>query len=1496
MKHASLASRAFILGVVLIAFAFWHQRPGTQATKPAAVATPKMPPAPPLQVNALAGVDVRKLAPRVPVPRQNQPAELARLRKQIPGVEVTFDELTGTPSLVQATGSFLTPAAVRDMPAREIVASFVAQYPGIFGVGANTVLKAPVAREDKTAATGLQTLVLEQEVDGIRLYRTTLKANLGRQGELVSLSSGFLDSPVPNAGVPAITPNEAVSRAAASLETIVPASKVSAQDQAVGAERQQKFQAPGLSDTTAHLTYLPMNDRDVRLGWDVTLVSLARQEMHRVVVDAQDGSVLVRMSLTNSLQDATYNVYAKGTGLTPLKSPAPMTPTLQTPATTQAPEVPRVSITTQGLDATASPNGWVADGANPETVGNNVDAHTDINHDNVADLPRPNGGTTRTFDFPLDLTQSPSTYRSAAVTQLFFVNNWMHDRLYQLGFTETAGNFQTDNFSRGGHGNDAVQADCQDGGGTSNANFSTPSDGSPGRMQMYVFTDATPARDGSLDSEIMIHEYCHGLSNRLVGGGVGIDGLQPEGMGEGWSDFYSIALLTEPTENLADAVAAAGYSTYQLNGVESNYYSGIRRYPYSVDKQKNPLTLQDINHSSSGGARVHDGIPLNKMFWKLSNDSSDEVHDMGEVWCNTLLEMRRLLVTKLGFEAGTALTLQLVTDAMKLCPQDPTFLQSRDAIIQADLVSTSGANAQEIWTAFAKRGMGKSAVTPANYTTFNVVEAYDSPGTMALTPVTAFSPLAKVGTSAVTSEVYTLKNTGATPLHWAAAKTQAWTTVTPVSGTLAAGASVKITWKLNAATKSLAAGETFDTLTLTDTTTGATQMRPLIFNVNALPSFTAQPQSHLYAVGSSPNPTFSVSYAGTEKMLFTWLKNAIGNYGSSKSLNLGYLALTSAGSYSVKLTNPAGTLTSAKAQLAILDVSSQIVPFNDGTTLSIPLSYKGTGLTFLWMRNGTVIKNGDLGGRVSGATTGILSIARFTAADVAAGNNFTCKVSLGADQLVTGNHQALVRNAPVIAANPSPPTMMTSAYVSWSIGSLVIQSNNQPENKATSYVITGLPAGLTYNAATGQITGYPKVTGLTSVKLTIKAINGKGSGTATVTVPFRSLPALAYGEFRGLIGISSAGNKGLGAYLQLSISSIGTLTGQIHTGTAVLPLIYKSYDAQLNGSTFTVYAQAPSGTHYPLYLTFYIDITTGNISGNINGSVPTGSYYTSLTARRIPWTSKAPAVLANAFAGAYSAVLQPTVIYEPTYPSGYAYLTSSVSTLGAMTGAARFADGVSATFSSSVSAAGDVPLYATAYANTGSLTGWSTLNATTRYFDGSPTFGKAAQAASSTTRSYKSGIYLTNLTLVGGPWVKPVSPTLPLGVTDGGMNNVKLEFTQASITTSNLAVGGTYTAPFRIKSLPFAGIALPSPNPGAISIALNVTTGVFNGSFTTKDDNPFVTGTQLVTRTAPYFGVIVQRLGHGYGHFNLPLLPSMAQPVATKTDILSGKVTLSPLQ
>jgi len=143
---------------------------------------------------------------------------------------------------------------------------------------------------------------------------------------------------------------------------------------------------------------------------------------------------------------------------------------------------------------TASPYGWhdtngAAGAEYTITRGNNVHATEDANDDDVPGYA-PDGGNNLVFDFPY-AGGNPTSYLDAAITNLFYMNNIMHDVWYQYGFDEQSGNFQDNNYGNGGFGSDHVNADAQDGSGTNNANFGTPNDGSNPRMQMYIWTNST---------------------------------------------------------------------------------------------------------------------------------------------------------------------------------------------------------------------------------------------------------------------------------------------------------------------------------------------------------------------------------------------------------------------------------------------------------------------------------------------------------------------------------------------------------------------------------------------------------------------------------------------------------------------------------------------------------------------------------------------------------------------------------------------------------------------------------------------------------------------------------------------------------------------------------------------------------------------------------------------------------------------------------------------
>ena len=93
-----------------------------------------------------------------------------------------------------------------------------------------------------------------------------------------------------------------------------------------------------------------------------------------------------------------------------------------------------------------------------------------------------------------------------------------------------------------------------------------------------------------------------------------------------------------------------------------------------------------------------------------------------------LLEVRANLIHKYGGAVGNQVALQIVTEGMKLTPPTPTYVEARDGILLADQVLNAGANVNEIWRGFAKRGLGVGATSPDPNTTTGVEESFNTPG------------------------------------------------------------------------------------------------------------------------------------------------------------------------------------------------------------------------------------------------------------------------------------------------------------------------------------------------------------------------------------------------------------------------------------------------------------------------------------------------------------------------------------------------------------------------------------------------------------------------------------------------------------------------------------------------------------------------------------------------------------------------------------------------
>ncbi|HYO62949.1 MAG TPA: M36 family metallopeptidase [Pyrinomonadaceae bacterium] len=524
-----------------------------------------------------------------------------------------------------------------------VARGFLKKQAALFNMNEAAVNSLKLEKEDNDRGTTF--LDYAQTVGGLKVFEGNVKVVVNEGGEVMNVRQGFIVAGQRARLKPSLSETEGIAKAFEHAGRTVPASFAETRGRATAADSAEFTNplGPNFENVLSELNVVRDGD-STRLAWHVW-AEVGPEEWYEMLVDAHTGELLLRHNL--------YTHQAQGT------------------VYTEAPDKgARVLLSFLGDTTINTSAGWL--GTSTVTTGNNVEAYLDRNADNVPDTTSGNGlssghasAANQNFTFPFDTTVAPTTAtnQAAVVTNLFYFNNVIHDYSYTLGFTESARNFQVNNFGRGGTGNDSVRAEAQDGSGTNNANFATPPDGSRPRMQQYIFTAANPDRDSSVDGDVVFHEYGHGISNRLIGNGsTALSGTQSGAMGEGWSDYWAITMNGDG--------AVGEYSTANPNG--------IRRAAYTVPA--NPVHDSYADVCASGCA----------------------VHGDGEVWAATLWDLRTQL--------GASTTDNIVLNGMKFTPTRPSFLNARDGILQADQNLNGGANRCAIWTVFARHGMGVSAV------------------------------------------------------------------------------------------------------------------------------------------------------------------------------------------------------------------------------------------------------------------------------------------------------------------------------------------------------------------------------------------------------------------------------------------------------------------------------------------------------------------------------------------------------------------------------------------------------------------------------------------------------------------------------------------------------------------------------------------------------------------------------------------------------------------
>lgn len=243
-----------------------------------------------------------------------------------------------------------------------------------------------------------------------------------------------------------------------------------------------------------------------------------------------------------------------------------------------------------------------------------------------------------------------------------------------------------------------------------------------GTVSANVAVQFSADRDGTMDIQIVAHEFFHHVSNRLVGNATGLSSVQGGGMGEGWSDFDSMLLTVRPEDKSVGGndkyQGAYGLALY----VTFSQYFGIRRTPYSTDMSIDPLTFKDI----SNGEPLPTTAPI---LGDTTGSNNAEVHATGEIWCNTLWEIYASLLNdpRYTFLQARSRMQDYIIEGLKMTPNAPTILEARDALLAAAKATDSG-DFTLMAAAFAKRGMGVDATGPDRSDPNNagVLESYNA--------------------------------------------------------------------------------------------------------------------------------------------------------------------------------------------------------------------------------------------------------------------------------------------------------------------------------------------------------------------------------------------------------------------------------------------------------------------------------------------------------------------------------------------------------------------------------------------------------------------------------------------------------------------------------------------------------------------------------------------------------------------------------------------------
>ncbi|MCW2798561.1 MAG: peptidase fungalysin [Aeromicrobium sp.] len=606
-------------------------------------------------------------------------ADVKSLRTSVgTDAQISFDPATGTPRNVSSADGYLTGKSTSS--ASDIVLGYVRSHAADLGLS-SADLSTFKLRTSYTDPIGIRHLSYEQVSRGIPVFGNGLRAHVDKNGRLIAIQG----SPIAGLGskvgaapdAPALSATSARSTAGKDVGGETPSASTA------GGKTVTKSTTWSNGDKASLVWFV--SGSGVKLGWNTYTTSSTKSGAPRTythVVDSASGKVLYRNNLVDNDKGDAY-VYDNY------------------PGASKGGKAKKVNfISKKWLSSSAT---WLQ--------GKYAYVSSDLNDDNIVQTSErgklPAGAKLKAFGKTVDpfcksfvCTWDPNTPSSwaknmtADSANAFYLASSFHDYLAAkpFGFTGSAGNFeQSDGDPVLLQTLDGADTDSglPDGNHIDNANMATPPDGTPPTMQMYLwhFPGTTDDEDpyvptsGAFDASILLHEYTHGLSGRLVVDPTGnstLNSIQAGAMGEAWSDYYAEDYLVSK-----GFVSDSSKDGDILEGKYVTAGAGIRT-------EAQDCTVGKVSTRCPAGGYTYGDFP--------TIGGSPEVHASGEVWAQTLWDIRK----KFGHTKADT----LITQAMQLSPADPTMLDMRNAILQADKVAYQADDKSSLWTIFAARGMG----------------------------------------------------------------------------------------------------------------------------------------------------------------------------------------------------------------------------------------------------------------------------------------------------------------------------------------------------------------------------------------------------------------------------------------------------------------------------------------------------------------------------------------------------------------------------------------------------------------------------------------------------------------------------------------------------------------------------------------------------------------------------------------------------------------------